>query len=166
MVRLDYQRIKLRDQVARQVSSDLPAHIGWVLGEDGALTVVQFVDLDAEAQRDRLRRLALERRAVAVLHSVEFWFTALHRKDPRAKEADRAWRRGQLGQLSYRREGVRIYAESLTLDPTVEQAEILRTPDGATLTPWESLGVTLPYDGFRRYLPPLRARFSGQPAHA
>jgi hypothetical protein len=24
----------------------------------------------------------------------------------------------------------------------------------------------LPYDGFRRYLPPLRARFSGQPAHA
>lgn len=162
MVRLDYQRSKLRDQVARQVSSDLPAHIGWVLGEDGALTVVQFVDLDAEAQRDRLRRLALERRAVAVLHAVEFWY----RKDPRAKEADRAWRRGQLDQLSYRREGVRIYAESLTLDPTVEQAEILRTPDGATLTPWESVGVRLPYDGFRRYLPPLRARFSGQPAHA
>lgn len=151
-------RVKLRELVARQVAAELPAHIGWLFDELGKITVCHFVDLDAAAQRERLQRLAVELRAVAVLHSVEYWFTSLAVGDPRARVAKRAHKLGKLETLSFRREGVRIYSESLLLDTEVEQAEILTDGGVKSLTDWQSVEATPPYEGFRRYLPSVRSR--------
>jgi hypothetical protein len=137
-------------------SGDELSSQAWLIGRDGPHACVSMPDLDAQQQRYQLQELAIKYRCVTVHHAFGLWFSELSPDHPRYAESVRFAEAGELDLFELRREMVRILTESVDSPIRSFRAEIFRAEGEAPkLGEWKDWPITLPYAGFRRYLPRL-----------
>lgn len=125
---------------------------------DNPAMAVVVLDLDDCAIRAELKRAAAEDDAFFVCVKFECWFikTPIDAPDEERCAAEHAAATRTIDQHPHRREGVKVHIESDWSSIRIFEAEIVRSGDKATLTPWTEAQIQLPRPEFKRYLPEIR----------
>lgn len=148
-------RASFLDAITKRVADGIQCHVAFLVGPIGELTILELSGLDGQQQRKTIQQMVIKVSPVLVLHACEIWFTDLEKDDPRLAETEEAQKHNQMHALSWVKEGVYLFAESVAGSLTIERATILRSPDNAaTLSGWERGMIgTAPRPTWRRYFP-------------